>query len=76
MRTWALIGCEIRRASRFKRDCKAGVRRGCHVRSDWPLAYELADDAVVLKLVRTGTPSDLFDEQVCSIRHDKYGLIL
>jgi mRNA interferase YafQ len=34
----------------------------CHVRLDWPLAYKLADDAVVLKLVRTGTHSDLFDE--------------
>lgn len=34
--------------------------RECHVTPDWLLIYEIADDALILYLTRTGTHSDLF----------------
>ena len=34
--------------------------RECHITPDWLLIYELADDALILYLMRTGTHSDLF----------------
>lgn len=37
----------------------AGCRE-CHITPDWLLIYELADDALILYLLRTGTHSDLF----------------
>ena len=37
----------------------AGCRE-CHIAPDWLLIYELADDALILYLLRTGTHSDLF----------------
>lgn len=36
-----------------------GVRE-CHIEPDWLLIYMVENDAKVLKLVRTGTHSDLF----------------
>ena len=32
----------------------------CHIESDWLLIYQIVDDALILRLVRTGTHSDLF----------------
>ena len=37
----------------------AGCRE-CHVTPDWLLVYEIADEALILYLTRTGTHSDLF----------------
>ncbi len=34
--------------------------RECHIESNWLLVYQVVDDALVLRLVRTGTHSDLF----------------
>ena len=33
--------------------------RACHITPDWLLIYELADDELILYLMRTGTHSDL-----------------
>ena len=40
------------------RNCK-GVRE-CHVEPDWLLIYEVERTSLVLKLIRTGSHSDLF----------------
>ena len=37
----------------------AGCRE-CHITPDWLLVYEIADEELVLYLLRTGTHSDLF----------------
>lgn len=34
--------------------------RECHIAPDWLLIYEIAQDALILYLTRTGTHSDLF----------------
>ncbi len=34
--------------------------RECHITPDWLLIYEIADEALILYLTRTGTHSDLF----------------
>ena len=34
--------------------------RECHITPDWLLIYEIAGDALILYLTRTGTHSDLF----------------
>ncbi len=36
-----------------------GVRE-CHIQPDWLLIYKVYEDRLVLKLIRTGTHSDLF----------------
>ena len=38
--------------------------RECHVRPDWLLVYAVDQDRLVLVASRTGTHSDLFDEQL------------
>jgi len=35
--------------------------RECHIASDWLLIYEVNGDALILRLMRTGTHSDLFE---------------
>ena len=34
--------------------------RECHIEPDWLLIYSVQRDALVLKLIRTGSYSDLF----------------
>ncbi|MCM1043391.1 MAG: type II toxin-antitoxin system YafQ family toxin [Corallococcus sp.] len=34
--------------------------RECHIQSDWLLIYKICNDSLILKLIRTGTHSDLF----------------
>ncbi|MBE6097491.1 MAG: type II toxin-antitoxin system YafQ family toxin [Schwartzia succinivorans] len=34
--------------------------RECHIEPDWLLIYQIINDRLVLKLMRTGTHSDLF----------------
>ena len=34
--------------------------RECHVQLDWLLVYKIVQDTLILKLIRTGTHSDLF----------------
>jgi mRNA interferase YafQ len=34
--------------------------RECHIEPDWLLIYKIVNDKLVLKLIRTGTHSDLF----------------
>nr|WP_321261188.1 type II toxin-antitoxin system YafQ family toxin [uncultured Sphaerochaeta sp.] len=34
--------------------------RECHIQPDWLLVYKIVQDALILKLIRTGTHSDLF----------------
>ena len=34
--------------------------RECHIEADWLLIYQIIDNALILRLVRTGTHSDLF----------------
>ena len=34
--------------------------RECHIEPDWLLVYKVEKDIVTLKLIRTGTHSDLF----------------
>ena len=34
--------------------------RECHIGPDWLLVYQIIDNELILKLVRTGTHSDLF----------------
>ena len=34
--------------------------RECHIEPDWLLVYKIYGDRLVLKLIRTGTHSDLF----------------
>ncbi len=34
--------------------------RECHIESDWLLVYQILKDVLILRLVRTGTHSDLF----------------
>ena len=34
--------------------------RECHIKPDWLLIYSVNNDCLVLKLIRTGTHSDLF----------------
>lgn len=36
-----------------------GVRE-CHIEPDWLLVYKIVRDTLILKLIRTGTHSDLF----------------
>ena len=34
--------------------------RECHIEPDWLLVYQIIQDTLILKLIRTGTHSDLF----------------
>lgn len=34
--------------------------RECHIQPDWLLIYKIEDQSLVLRLIRTGTHSDLF----------------
>ncbi len=34
--------------------------RECHIQPDWLLIYKIQNDSLILKLIRTGTHSDLF----------------
>ena len=34
--------------------------RECHIEADWLLIYQIINDSLILRLVRTGTHSDLF----------------
>lgn len=34
--------------------------RECHIQSDWLLVYKVVRETLILKLIRTGTHSDLF----------------
>ena len=34
--------------------------RECHIQPDWLLIYKVCNDSLILKLIRTGTHSDLF----------------
>lgn len=34
--------------------------RECHIQPDWLLVYKIEQDILILKLIRTGTHSDLF----------------
>ena len=34
--------------------------RECHTEADWLLIYQILSDALILRLIRTGTHSDLF----------------
>lgn len=34
--------------------------RECHIQPDWLLVYKVAHETLILKLIRTGTHSDLF----------------
>lgn len=43
---------------RFKRGYK-GMRE-CHIQPDWLLIYKVIKDELILKLIRTGSHSDLF----------------
>lgn len=36
-----------------------GVRE-CHIQPDWLLVYQIVQETLILKLIRTGTHSDLF----------------
>ena len=36
-----------------------GVRE-CHIEPDWLLVYQVVNEKLILKLIRTGTHSDLF----------------
>ena len=36
------------------------VMRECHIQPDWLLVYKVVRDTLILKLIRTGTHSDLF----------------
>ena len=36
-----------------------GVRE-CHIQPDWLLVYQVVQETLILKLIRTGTHSDLF----------------
>lgn len=36
-----------------------GVRE-CHIQPDWLLIYKIYNDSLILKLIRTGSHSDLF----------------
>lgn len=34
--------------------------RECHIEPDWLLVYQIVEDKLILRLIRTGTHSDLF----------------
>lgn len=34
--------------------------RECHIQPDWLLVYKIVKETLILKLIRTGTHSDLF----------------
>ena len=34
--------------------------RECHIQPDWLLVYKIVQNTLILKLIRTGTHSDLF----------------
>lgn len=34
--------------------------RECHIESDWLLVYQIVNDTLILKLIKTGIYSDLF----------------
>ena len=34
--------------------------RECHIKPDWLLVYKVMNDILILRLIRTGTHSDLF----------------
>lgn len=34
--------------------------RECHIQPDWLLIYKIYNDSLILKLIRTGSHSDLF----------------
>ena len=36
------------------------VIRECHIQPDWLLVYKVLQETLILKLIRTGTHSDLF----------------
>lgn len=35
--------------------------RECHIEPDWLLIYKIYNDSLILKLIRTGSHSDLFE---------------
>ena len=41
--------------------------RECHIEPDWLLVYKVVQDVLVLKLIRTGSHSDLFKlkQRIC-----------
>ncbi len=49
---------KIEYQTQFKKDYK-NVRE-CHIQPDWLLIYQVIEDRLVLKLIRTGSHSDLF----------------
>lgn len=34
--------------------------RECHIQPDWLLIYQIVEETLILRLIRTGTHSDLF----------------
>ena len=34
--------------------------RECHIEPDWLLVYQIVEDTLILRLIRTGSHSDLF----------------
>lgn len=34
--------------------------RECHIEPDWLLVYQIVEDSLILRLIRTGSHSDLF----------------
>jgi len=40
--------------------------RECHITPDWLLVYEIDNGKLILYLTRTGTHSDLFQNEICN----------
>ena len=52
---------ESKYEKQFKKDLKLAKNvRECHIEPDWLLVYRVEKEIELLRLVRTGTHSDLF----------------
>ncbi|MBO6292417.1 MAG: type II toxin-antitoxin system mRNA interferase toxin, RelE/StbE family [Selenomonas sp.] len=43
-----------------RKNFRLAFSRRCHIEPDWLLVYQIIEDRLVLKLMRTGSHSDLF----------------
>ena len=60
-----LLSSEERLPEAYKDHALADSRdykgmRECHIEPDWLLVYKIINDRLILRLIRTGTHSDLF----------------
>ena len=61
----SLLCCETPLPEKYRDHALTNSRnykdmRECHIQPDWLLVYKVVQDMLILKLIRTGSHSDLF----------------